>query len=156
MVSAISTAITFVLISILYGLRIIDSVIWSTLAGNVISSIPAYNLNRRWTWGKRGKSHWGKEIAPFWMMTGLGIGASQLGALYARHEIHAHHWSHLVNTGLVAFTNLVAFAIFWVLKLILFNRIFRVNTLQEIDEELTIEETDADYEEWLRANPGSS
>ena len=54
--------------------------------------------------------------------------------------MRAHHWSHLANTGLVVFTNLASFAIFWVLKLIVFNRIFRVDTVEEIDEHLNIEE----------------
>jgi putative flippase GtrA len=141
MVSASSTIVSFLALSALYGLNIIPSVIWSTLVGNLIASVPAYQLNRRWTWGKRGKSHLRREIVPFWALTFLGIGVSQLGALWARHEVRAHHWSHLANTGLVVFTNLASFAIFWVLKLIVFNRIFRVDTIEEIDENLSAEES---------------
>jgi putative flippase GtrA len=141
MVSGSSTIVSFLALSALYGLRIIPSVIWSTLVGNLIASVPAYQLNRRWTWGKRGKSQVRREILPFWSLTALGIGVSQLGALWARHEVRAHHWSHLVNTGLVVFANLASFAIFWVLKLIVFNRIFRVDTIAEIDEHLDAEES---------------
>jgi putative flippase GtrA len=141
LVSAVSTATSFAAISLLYGLKIIPSIIWATLVGNLIASLPAYNLNRRWTWGKRGRSHWRKEIIPFWVMTALGIGVSQLGALLARHEVAAHHWSHVTNTLLVACANLVSFAIFWVLKLILFNRIFGVHPIEAMDEHLAIEES---------------
>jgi putative flippase GtrA len=140
MVSGSSTIVSFVALSLLYGLRIIPSVIWSTLVGNLIASVPAYQLNRRWTWGKRGKSHIRREIVPFWSLTALGIGVSQLGALWARHEVRAHHWSHLFNTGLVVFTNLASFAVFWVLKLMVFNRIFRVDIIEEIEENLDAEE----------------
>ena len=140
LVSGSSTVVSFVALSAFYGLNIIPSVIWSTLAGNIVASIPAYQLNRRWTWGKRGKSQFRKEVVPFWLLTFLGIGVSQLGALWARHEVKAHHWSHLANTGLVVLTNLASFAIFWVFKLIVFNRIFRVDTAEEIDEHLNIEE----------------
>ena len=45
--------------------------------------------------------------------------------------------------GLVAFTNLVCFAIFWVLKLVVFNRIFRFDKLKVIDEEFVAEEFSA-------------
>lgn len=141
LVSASSTVVSFLALSALYGLNIIPSVIWSTLAGNLIASVPAYQLNRRWTWGKRGKSQIRREILPFWALTFLGIGVSQLGALWARHEVRTHHWSHIVNTGLVVFANLASFAIFWVLKLIVFNRIFRVDTIEEIDEHLSAEES---------------
>jgi len=144
LVSGSSTVISFVAISILYGFKIIPSVLLSTLAGNLVASIPAYQLNRRWTWGKRGKSHFRREIAPFWSLTFMGIGLSQLGALWARHEVRSHHWSHLLNTAIVSFTNLASFAVFWVLKLIVFNRIFRVESVEEeIEEHLDAEESQA-------------
>lgn len=141
LVSVVSTTTSFIAIAILYGLKLIPSIIWATLLGNLIASLPAYNLNRRWTWGKRGKSHWRKEILPFWIMTTLGLGVSQLGALFARHEVTVHHWSHLVNTALVAGANVGSFAIFWVLKLIVFNRIFEIHPIEEIEEHLEAEES---------------
>jgi len=143
LVSVVTTTVSFVTISLLYGLKIVSGVMWATLIGNLVASLPAYHLNRRWTWGKRGKSHIRREIIPFWAMTALGIAFSQLGALWARHMVHTHHWSHLINTALVAFTNLFAFAIFWVLKIVVFNRIFRVDELEEMDEHLTVEESAA-------------
>ncbi len=140
MVSGVSTATSFAAISLFYGLKIIPGVMWATLAGNLVASLPAYQLNRRWTWGKRGKSHFRKEIVPFWSMTMLGIGMSQIGAFWARHEVHSHHWAHLTNTALVSFTNLFSFALFWFLKMMVFNRIFRVHPIVEIEEHLAAEE----------------
>ncbi len=140
MTSAVTTAISLGAVAALYGFRWIPSVIWATLTGNVIGMIPAYNLNRRWAWGKRGRSRFREEVAPFLMMSAAGIAFSQLGAWWARDEVNSHHWSHLVNTGLVAGTNLACFGIFWVLKLIVFNRIFHVNVLEEMDERLSAEE----------------
>lgn len=125
--SGITTIVSFSSIAILYGFRIIPGVMWSTLAGNLIGTLPAYNLNRRWTWGKRGRSHFRQEIVPFWVMSMLGIAFSQLGAWWAKHEVKSHVWSHLTNTGLVTVTNLFCFGVFWVLKLFVFNRIFRLD-----------------------------
>ncbi len=138
--SLITTAVSFGAVAGFYGLRIIPSVIWSTLAGNVVGMLPAYNLNRRWTWGKRGRSKLRAEIAPFVAMSALGIGFSQLGAWWARDEVNSHAWSHFTNTLLVAGANLFCFGVFWVLKLIVFNRIFHVHPLEEIGRELDLEE----------------
>jgi hypothetical protein len=44
----------------------------------------------------------------------------------------------LINTGLVGAINVLSFAIFWVLKVLLFNRIFHTDKLHDI--ELTLEE----------------
>jgi len=143
LVSGITTVVSFTSIAILYGFRIIPGVMWATLAGNLIGTLPAYNLNRRWTWGKRGRSLWRAEILPFVAMSLLGIAFSQLGAWWVKHEVHAHHWSHLFNTGLVAGVNLFSFAVFWVLKLMVFNRIFHVHEFEEIEEHLTLEERSA-------------
>jgi len=38
-----------------------------------------------------------------------------------------------VNTGLVAGVNLLCFAIFWVLKMLLFNKIFHTDKLHDIE-----------------------
>ncbi len=138
--SVITTIVSLAAVSGFYGLRIIPSVIWATLAGNVVGMIPAYQLNRRWTWGKHGRSHVRREIMPFMSMSVLGIAFSQLGAWWVRNEVRAHHWSHLANTGLVDGANLLCFGVFWVLKLVVFNRIFRVQPLVEIDEHLRVEE----------------
>jgi putative flippase GtrA len=140
MVSAVSTAVSFISIAVLYGFRIIPGVMWATLTGNFIASFPAYYLNRTWTWGKRGKSHWRREIIPFWTMSFLGIGVSQIGAFWARHEVRTHDWAHLTNTALVSATNLASFGLFWVLKLLVFNRIFRVGPHIDLHVDVTVDE----------------
>jgi len=139
-VSAVSTIVSFTSISVFYGFHIIKGVIWATVAGNLVATLPSYYLNRSWTWGKHGRSHFRKEIVPFWAMSGLGIGVSMLGATWARHIVHTHHWAHLANTALVSFTNVVSFGLFWVLKIMVFNRIFHDHTLADIDAHLTDEE----------------
>lgn len=140
-VSVVSTAVSALVISLVYGFKIIKGEVDATLFGNLVAAFPSYQLNRQWTWGKSGRSHLRKEVLPFACMTALGIGFSLLGASYARHLVHTHHWDHLVNTGLVVAANLMSFAIFWVLKLVVFNRIFRVDEASEIETHLIEEET---------------
>ena len=139
-VSAVSTVVSFVTIAFVYGFKIIRGEIEATLFGNLVAAIPSYSLNRRWTWGKTGRSHVRREILPFMTISLLGISFSMVGAAYARHLVHTHQWSHLINTGIVTGANLTSFAIFWILKLIVLNRIFRVDVEAEIDAHLIREE----------------
>lgn len=138
--SVITTLVSLSTILIVYGFHLISGIIGATLFGNVVAIAPSYYLNRAWAWGKRGKSHFRNEVVPYWTMSFLGIGFSLLGAEWVKHVIHSHHFNHLVNTVLVAGMNLLSFAVFWVLKILLFNRIFHTDPLHDIEEHLVAEE----------------
>jgi putative flippase GtrA len=140
-VSAISTLTSLAVIAAVYLPRLISNEIAATLFGNIVATAPSYYLNRTWTWGKHGRSHLRREIIPFWSMSSLGISFSAFGGWYAGHLIHQHHLAHSLGTVILDGFNLLSFAIFWVLKLIVFNRIFHVDPLASMDEHLTVEET---------------
>ena len=123
--SVISTCISETAIVVTYGFKIIPGEIQATLFGNALAMLPAYHLNRRWAWGKRGRSQWAGEVVPFLAMSLTGTTFALFGATYARHLVRTHHWAHLINTAIVGGTNIAAFAVFWVLKMLLFNHIFR-------------------------------
>ena len=133
MVSVVSTATSIVVIAFVYGLKIIPNEVWATVFGNVVAAIPSYHLNRRWSWGKSGKSHLRKEVVPFWTIVILGIAFSTVGAAYAHHLVHTHLWNQFDDTVTVVAANFVSFAVFWVLKLMVFNRIFHHENL-DVDE----------------------
>jgi putative flippase GtrA len=146
-VSVISTLVSQGLILILFGFKLMGAV-EATVVANCLATIPAYNLNRRWTWGKSGRSHMMKEVVPFWAMSALGIVGSFLFSLLAKHIVsgpyfvhNGHHYHHVLATLIVMAANFIAFAIFWVLKLLVFNRIFKVpSELDEVEEHLVHEE----------------
>jgi len=139
--SVYTTMFSQAVIFIVYGGHIIKGVVSATLFANLLAIIPSYHLNRRWAWKKDGSSHWRKEVIPYLAMSLSGIAFSTIGAFGAKYLIHRnHHWSHVFDTGLVAFVNLISFAIFWVLKMLVFNKIFHTNKLADIDAHLSDEE----------------
>ena len=73
-------------------------------------------------------------------MAALGIAFSIVGAALARHIGIHYNLSHFQQTVLVLVANFLSFAIFWVVKLLVFNRMFKVE-LEEFDEHLTEEES---------------
>jgi putative flippase GtrA len=139
MVSVISTAVSLIVIALVYGVVHLWTEVPSTIFGNVVATFPSYWLNRRWAWGKKGRSHFWKEVAPFWFMSALGIAFSIIGASLVRHVGQTHHLHHLEQTVLVEAANVLSFAVFWVVKLLIFNKMFHVE-LEEFEEHLTAEE----------------
>ena len=141
MVSVISTGVSFSVLAILYGGLQLWSEVPDTIIANGVATFPSYWLNRNWAWGKTGRSHLMKEVVPFWVMAAIGIAFSIVGASIANHIGETHNLGHLTRTVIVLAANVLSFGIFWVLKLMLFNRLFHVpNLLEEIDEELEVEE----------------
>jgi putative flippase GtrA len=141
MVSVISTAVSLVVIALVYGVLHIWGEVPSTVFGNFVATFPSYWLNRKWAWGKHGKSHFMKEVVPFWVIAFAGIAFSIIGAAVARHISIKYSLSHFDTTVLVLAANVVSFAIFWVLKLFIFNKLFHHQVeLEEFDDHLAHEE----------------
>ncbi|HEV3282031.1 MAG TPA: GtrA family protein [Acidimicrobiales bacterium] len=134
MVSVVSTAVSFGVIAIVFGALHLFGEIGSTVFANVTATIPSYYLNRKWVWGKSGRSHLVKEIIPFWTMSAIGIVVSIFGAAVAKHLGKVHHLTHIQQTVVVLAANVMSFGVFWILKYLVFNRLFHVHPLEELDE----------------------
>lgn len=123
LVSVVSVVVSQVtLFSLQVGLH------WTAKSANImacgIAGIPSYYLNRTWAWGKRGRSHFLKELLPFWTLAFLGLVMSTFSADYA--ETHARNFtdSRIGQALIVNVTVILTFGILWVVKFLFFNKVF--------------------------------
>jgi putative flippase GtrA len=123
-VSAISALTSIIVLTLVYGVLRLWSEVFSTLFSNVVAGVPSYILNRRWVWGKSGRSHLWREVLPFWVMSLTGIGFALITASLARNFAVSHHLHHLARTVLVVGANIAAFGIVWLFKFMILNRLF--------------------------------
>ena len=123
-VSAIAAMTSIVVLALTYGVLRLGSEVWCTLFANIVAGIPAYVLNRRWVWGKRGKSHLWREIVPFWVMSLSGIGLALFTSSLAHNFANSHDLHHLARTVLVEGANIAAFGTLWFLKFLILNKLF--------------------------------
>jgi putative flippase GtrA len=138
MVSVISVAVSQVAFLVAFGgLR------WtarsSAIAATCIGAIPSYYLNRNWVWGKSGRSHFMKEIVPFWVIAIIGMLFSTVTSGLAENYVERHEMSHLANTILVTGAFFGAFAILWVAKFLVFNKLLFVTKDEELRDALANE-----------------
>ncbi len=100
---------------------------WSARTSNIIavcvSAVPSYYLNRAWAWGKTGKSHFMKEIVPFWSLALVGLVLSTWAADFAETFAQSHSVSDLTARLIVNGAALAAFGILWVGKFFIFNKL---------------------------------
>jgi len=132
-VSVISTIVAQgTLWIVFYDLRLWSAVTCNIFA-NACATLPSYTLNRRWAWGKSGRSHLLKEVLPFWSLSAVGMAMSIGTVSIAAHEAHLHHLGHLSTAILVNAANFLAFGILWVLKFMVFSRLFKAATGEELE-----------------------
>ncbi len=124
MVSVISALTSLAILTIVFGVLQLWGEVVSTLFSNIMAGIPSYYLNRRWVWGKGGRSHIWRELLPFWVMSITGIGFALYTASLAQHFANTHHLQHLARTALVVGANIAAFGILWIVKFLILNRLF--------------------------------
>jgi putative flippase GtrA len=124
LVSVISAITSLLLLTILFGVLRVGSEVVCTLIANISAGVPSYYLNRRWVWGKGGRSHIWRELLPFWVMSITGIGFALYAASLAQGFANTHHLQHLARTVLVIGANVAAFGILWLLKFLILNRLF--------------------------------
>jgi putative flippase GtrA len=126
MASVVALITSVLCLAILNGPLGTSAVMASTLA-TAVATVPSYYLNRRWAWGKDGRSHFWKEVVPFWALAFMGWALStysvRLMEAYAKH----HQFSHVLRTASVTFVYIGAFGVLWVGKFVIFNKVLFVH-----------------------------
>lgn len=124
--SVITTVVSFGVLTLVYGVLHWWGAIGSTVFANVVATVPAYYLNRQWTWRKYGRSDMWREMVPFWVLSVLGIAISMGTAALAEHVAETHNLHGVIEVAVIDGANLAAYAVLFVGKYLIFERLFKV------------------------------
>ena|GEM_PF-384124 len=122
MVSVVAILISQVVILLAAWLFHLSGVASNAL-GAVASTPASYELNRKWAWGKRGKSHIWKEVVPFWALTFAGLAASTVTVQIADTMAKSHHVYGIDRALAIMGASLFAWGVVWVAKFVIFNQV---------------------------------
>lgn len=126
-VSAVSVIVSQLVLFLAFGVFHLWSATTSNFVAVAVSAVPSYYMNRAWAWGKSGKSHFVKEIVPFWGLAFLGLLLSLWAVSAAEHFSIAHNYPHLKTAVIVNAASIAAFGVLWIGKFIIFNKILFVD-----------------------------
>lgn len=137
-VSAVSVGVSQVaLFSAYAGLQ------WTARSSNMLAclvgGVPSYWLNRTWTWGKSGRSHLLKEVAPFWALAFLGLAFSTWAADAAESWARDLTDTRLLQALVINLTVIAAFGVLWIVKFFLFNKVLFVTRDEDLQAALADE-----------------
>ena len=135
LVSVISTAVYLAVLILVFGFLHLWSEVPSVLFASAVATVPSYFLNRKWAWGKSGRSHLLKEVIPFWATSIVGLLVATLTAALAHSFSTLHHLKHFDRTVVVVGATFAAAGLLWIGKFLIFDRLFR-HTLGEIEVDL--------------------
>ncbi len=123
-VSGVATLITQVTLAVLHGL-----VGWRASLSNIaavgLATPVSYYMNRAWVWGKRGKSHLGKEVAPFWAFSiaGLFLSTFLVGMVALWQNVPLGHRPNPWQQLQINLANAVGFGILWLAQFFVLDKI---------------------------------
>ena len=124
--SIVAVVISEICLVVFNGVIGMSAWVSSSLATS-IAAVPNYYMNRKWAWGKHGRSHVWKEVVPFWALAFLGWALSTFSVFLMENYAKDHHFSHIVATTLVAVVYIAAFGVLWVGKFMIFNKLMFVH-----------------------------
>lgn len=122
MVSVVAVGVSEVVILVCAWLFHLSGVA-SNAIGAAASTPAAFELNRKWAWGKTGKSHLWKEIVPFWSLTLAGLAASTVTVDIADRAAKSNNVVGLDRALVIMGASLFAWGVVWVVKFVIFNRL---------------------------------
>ena len=135
--SLICVGITQALILIFYrGIK--WSEVESNLAATMLTSVPAFALNKYWVWGKRGRAHMRREVLPFWAFTVAGWLLSTVAVALARDIGDPLSTTRTIS---VMVASIAGFGVLWVLKYLFLDKVmFGPEHHTPYDEDIELEE----------------
>lgn len=122
-VAIVISQVTILICTWLFGL---SGIVANTI-GALAATPASYELNRRWAWGKSGKSHVWREMVPFWSLTLLGWLASTGTVEIADHMAKTHHVVGLGRSVAIMGASLFAYGVVWIVKFVIFNHLVFVD-----------------------------
>jgi putative flippase GtrA len=121
-VSAISTTVSLSILGGLVATRAMSAG-WANVVATGVGTVPSFELNRRWVWGKRGRRSLLAEIGPFCVLSFTGLGLSTLAVSAAAGWASAAHLSDTARTFAAEAANVGTFGSLWIAQYVILDRL---------------------------------
>jgi putative flippase GtrA len=120
--SAISTSVSLTVLGALVYTRAFDAA-WANVVATAVGTIPSFELNRRWVWGKTGRRSVAAEVVPFCALSFAGLALSTAAVTVVARGTTAAGLGAGMRTLLVEAANVSAFGSLWVAQFVFLDRV---------------------------------
>lgn len=121
-VSIVATTTSLVVLGVLVSTHLLAPG-WANVAATAVGTVPSFELNRRWVWGRGGRASTRREVIPFVLLSAAGLALSTLSVvLVARWAAHAQ-LTGAARTVAIQLANVAAFGGLWLLQFVILDRV---------------------------------
>jgi putative flippase GtrA len=121
-VSAIATSLSLTILGVLVATGT-TSPSWANLIATAVGTVPSFELNRRWVWGKSGRRSVRAEIGPFCVLSFSGLALSTLAVSASSRWATASGLSIGGRTLVAEAANAATFGTLWLAQYLLLDRV---------------------------------
>lgn len=121
--SIVATVCSEVAFLAMYGL-LSTSTTWASIVGWLAGAVPNYVLNRSWAWGLRGRPSLRRELLPYIVIVLVTLVLAVVMTNLADRVVDGLDISDLARTLIVGAVFLGVYAVMFVLRFFLFDRLF--------------------------------
>ncbi|HEX4215965.1 MAG TPA: GtrA family protein [Candidatus Dormibacteraeota bacterium] len=124
--SGISTVVTLTTLGVLVATRVLDETV-ANVGATLLGTAVAYELNRRWVWGREPRERAVRDLMIFLGLSMAGLVLSTVGVYLVGHFALGRHTPTIARTLALQATNLSAFAALTGLKFMVSESMFRTH-----------------------------
>lgn len=96
---------------------------WANVVATGVGTVPSFELNRRWVWGRTGRRRVLREMGPFSALSFAGLALSTLAVSLAAGWATRAHLGTTGRTVASEAANVATFATLWVVQYVLLDRV---------------------------------
>ncbi|MEY2436744.1 MAG: hypothetical protein QOF97_1580 [Acidimicrobiaceae bacterium] len=121
-VSLISTTLSMSILGALVYSQTMSAT-WANVVATAAGTVPSFELNRRWVWGKTGRRSAFGEVMPFWLLAGAGLALSTVAVAVVTPNVTRLGYGPTARALAADAANIAAFGSLWILQFVLLDRV---------------------------------
>jgi putative flippase GtrA len=121
-VSIIATTVSMTILGVLVATALVGAG-WANVIATAVGTVPSFELNRRWVWGKTGRRSLAAEVGPFAVLSFTGLAISTAAVAVTAQWATSVALSTGPRTLVVELANVAAFGSLWVAQFVVLDRV---------------------------------
>jgi len=121
-VSVIATTTSLVVLGALVSTRTLTPG-WASLTATAVGTVPSFELNRRWVWGRTGDRSVRSEVAPFATLSAAALALSTAAVSLAGQWADHMDLGTTPRTLVIQAASVAAFGSLWLAQFVVLDRV---------------------------------